>query len=211
MRRRLIGKGRGIYRAGSYRHRPGRECGCTHKQVHAPVLESDFLRLCKLLTLGEHALETLKQAALVIGSSSPAEEESVQKIKEANIAKAQRKLATVRFMFENDNLSQDDLLRRKQALEDEIARMREMTTDAEKLYVQLVVSVSTLTNLVRHWEISSDWDKQELARSLFEEVNYDLDTQQNVGFKLKPCAVQFLMVRGDLFRSTRYLGAPYRN
>ena len=86
-----------------------------------------------------------------------------------------------------------------------------MTTDAEKLYVQLVVCVNTLANLVRRWGISSDWDKQELARSLFEEVSYDLDAQQIVGFKLKSWAEQFLMVRGDLYRSAGYSNAPCRN
>lgn len=53
-------------------------------------------------------------------------------------------------------------------------------------YVQLVVCVEVLTKLVQLWELSSDQDKQELVRSLFEELVFDLDKQQIVGFKLKP-------------------------
>jgi hypothetical protein len=57
-------------------------------------------------------------------------------------------------------------------------------------------AVETMTRL---WEVSSDEDKQGMARHLFEYVIYDLDRQEIVNFRLKPWADQFLVLRTALY------------
>ena len=53
--------------------------------------------------------------------------------------------------------------------------------------------------LKQFWAITEGEERKLLARSLFEEVIYDLDKQQIVDFRLKPWADQFLFLRIALY------------
>jgi len=57
-------------------------------------------------------------------------------------------------------------------------------------------AVETITRL---WQVSTDEDKQGMARHLFEYITYDLDKQEIVDFRLKPWADQFLVLRTVLY------------
>ena len=61
--------------------------------------------------------------------------------------------------------------------------------------MEYVIAVDTINRL---WEVSSDEDKQGMARHLFETIVYDLDKQHIVDFRLKPWADQFLYLRVGL-------------
>jgi hypothetical protein len=62
-------------------------------------------------------------------------------------------------------------------------------------------AVETMTRL---WEVSSDEDKQGLARHLFDYLVYDLDRQEIVDFRLKPWADQFLRLRAGLYAEEQF-------
>jgi hypothetical protein len=59
--------------------------------------------------------------------------------------------------------------------------------------------IETVDKLARLWDISDDEDKQDLARSLFTQLTFDLDTQRIVDFRLKPWADRFLTLRASLY------------
>ncbi|MFP4324223.1 MAG: helix-turn-helix domain-containing protein [Anaerolineales bacterium] len=49
------------------------------------------------------------------------------------------------------------------------------------------------------WRNGNDEERQAMARSLFTQITYDLDTRRMTDFKLKPWADRFLTVRGALY------------
>ena len=59
--------------------------------------------------------------------------------------------------------------------------------------------MEALDRLVRLWDTVSDEDKQGMARTLFEYVVYDLDTQRITDFRLKPWAERYLVLRMALY------------
>jgi hypothetical protein len=65
--------------------------------------------------------------------------------------------------------------------------------------MELSMCVQAIETLNRLWEVSSDEDKQGMARHLFEYLVYDLDKQQIVDFRLKAWADQFLILRAGLY------------
>lgn len=83
--------------------------------------------------------------------------------------------------------------------EQEIAHWQARTDETEQLALELAMCVEAVNKINRLWQMGSDEDKQGLARSLFTDVLYDLDTRRIVGFKLKPWADRFLVLRTALY------------
>jgi hypothetical protein len=79
--------------------------------------------------------------------------------------------------------------------ERDIASWEARINESEKLGMELTMCIHTVQTLTRLWDVSSDEDKQGMARHLFEYLVYDLDRQEIVDFRLKPWADQFLMLR----------------
>jgi hypothetical protein len=58
--------------------------------------------------------------------------------------------------------------------------------------------MEVLNMIATLWDESSDEDRQQLARMIFEEIVYDFDQQRIVHFTLKPWAERFLDLRTAL-------------
>lgn len=56
------------------------------------------------------------------------------------------------------------------------------------------MAIDVVGKINRLWDLSSDGDKQGLAKMLFERVVYDLDRVQIVDFALKSWAEQFFTI-----------------
>src|SRR5690606_8417986 len=69
------------------------------------------------------------------------------------------------------------------------------TTDTQKAAIELQMCMEVLNMIESLWDESSDEDRQQLARMIFEEIIYDLDQQRIVHFTLKPWAERFLDLR----------------
>jgi hypothetical protein len=65
------------------------------------------------------------------------------------------------------------------------------------------MAIEMADTLARSWDTSSDQDKQGLARSVFEYLVYDLDTQRIVSFRLKSWADRYLILRAALYEETQ--------
>lgn len=208
----LSGKNKTDENRGSYRHRPGLECGCTRKQVSSADIEGDFLRLCQLLTVDERALTMMQNLAAQFLANDHENERAMMEHKAAAIAKCERRITAARHIFENGDIGREEYLRRKANIERDLAYWQNYTTETEKLNSQLAMCVDAVTKISVLWANSTDEDRRGLAHTLFDEIVYDLDTQRIVSFQLKEWADQFLVVCGALYEggNDRYSYTPSR-
>jgi hypothetical protein len=59
--------------------------------------------------------------------------------------------------------------------------------------------LDAVNRISRLWETADDEDRQGMAKHLFSEIVFDLDTRRIVSYKLKPWADDFLMLRMELY------------
>lgn len=182
-----------------YRHAEGVQCGCGRKSVFTQVIEEDFARLIRLLTIDEETLPVLVELAAGAEEGGMADED-FEAQKAAAIAKARRRVENARFLFLEGDISQEEYLRRKEHNERQIAHWEARTTESEKAAIELAMCMNALDQLAALWDTAGDEDRQQMARMLFEYVVYDLDRQQIVDFRLKPWADRYLVLRMELYR-----------
>lgn len=185
-----------------YRHKAGFNCGCTRKSVLRDLYEDDFFRLIQLLTVKPDMLNQMRELAMHAQTIKPKADEDFEQKKTSAIAKCQRRLEAARHLYEDGEISRQEYLRRRDQNEQEIVHWQTYTTETENLAIEFAMCVDAVGKLARLWEEGDDEDKQGMARHLFECVSFDLDRQQIVGFKLKPWANRFLILRGALYENT---------
>jgi len=183
------------------------KCGCTRKSVKIEVIENDFARLIKLLTIREDKLPLMVNLTTRTEGSG-IDDQDFEAQKAAAIAKARRQVENARFLFLEGDISQDEYLRRKEHNERQIAHWEARTTEGERAAIELAMCMEALDNLARLWDTANDEDRQQVARMLFESVTYDLDRQQIVDFRLKPWADRYLVLRASLYGDDDPLGVP---
>lgn len=83
--------------------------------------------------------------------------------------------------------------------EREIAHWEARTSETEKAALELAMCVDMVEKLEKLWKWGTPEEQQAMARSLFTEIVFDLDTRRIVDFKLKPWADRFLTVRAALY------------
>ena len=103
------------------------------------------------------------------------------------------------YCLAEGRIEKDEYRRRIEHNEREIADWEARTTETEQIGLELAVCIEAVDKIAKLWEISGDEDKQQLARSLFHYIVYDLDSQRIVDFQLKPWADRFIMLRGKLY------------
>lgn len=182
-----------------YRHAEGVSCGSKRKSVTIDVIEDDFGRLIKLLTINPDALPQMIDLAVQSLDGTSVEDEDFDAQKAAAIARARRRIENARFLFLEGDISQDEYLRRKEHNERQIAHWEARTTETEKAAIELAMCMEALDTLVDIWDTANDEDRQQMARMLFEYIVYDFDRQQIVDFRLKPWADRYLILRAALY------------
>lgn len=196
LRTRLLGRAKTERRRGSCQHRNGIQCGCAARQKPAELVEGEFVRLCRHLALSEVALAELKHVSTALLGGSPEANGDSNAKRAAAIAKCQKRLEAAQHLYEDGELERDVYLKRKAVIEDELLHWQNYTSETMQMQVQLTLCVEALTRLVDLWESCSDEARQILAKGLFDEIVFDLDSERITNFKLKPWAQQFLLVRG---------------
>ncbi len=179
-----------------YRHAEGVKCGCGTRSVSTHVIEDDFKKLISVLNIREDKLPLLVEMAIQVDQGGPSPvEDDIERQKQAAIAKLRRKIEAARYLFEDGDLSREEYVKRKTDCEREIAHWESRTTDVRKAAIELRMCMEVLNMISSLWDESSDEDRQQLARMMFEEIIYDLDEQRIVHFTLKPWAERFLDLR----------------
>jgi hypothetical protein len=189
---------KGVFR---YRHKLGVRCGCANRSVQCNALEQDFARLLQLLTVRPDAQEFMNQLALEADARyrKTDDPETLEKDKREAIALCRRRIDAAVILFGDGMIDKEEYRRRLEQNEREIIHWETRTSEVQKIALELAMCVDAVERLVRLWDVSTDEDKQGLARSLFTELVYNLDTQQLVSFRLKPWADRFLTVRATSF------------
>lgn len=183
-----------------YRHAEGVKCGCKTRSVNKDAIEDDFKKLIGFLSIKEDKLSLLVEMAIQAerGGPNPVEDD-IERQKQAAIAKLRRKIEAARDLFADGDYSREEYLKRKSEYEREIAHWESRTTDTQKAAVELRMCMEVLNMISSLWDESTDEDRQQLARMIFEGIIYDLDRQRIVHFTLKPWAERFLELRTKLW------------
>jgi hypothetical protein len=184
-----------------YRHRRGVTCGCVNQSVPCDVIDKDFSRLVKLLSISDKAFDLVQELAIQAqqGMSTDKSPADLEQEKQEAIALCRRRIEAAATLYGDGMIDKGEYRRRVEANEREIAHWEHRTGETERLALQLAMCMEAVDKLNRLWDASSDEDKQGLARSLFEYLVYDLDTRRIVYFRLKRWADEFVIVRGKLY------------
>ncbi len=184
-----------------YRHKGGIPCGATNRSVPCQVYEDDFGRLLRLLTVNPEGLFLMQEWVIQTERAAAPDEVDLETQKSEALALCQRKIDAAVFLFGEGRISREEYLHRLEKNEREIEHWQSRTNDTQKSALELALCVNLLDKMVAVWETGDDEDKQGLARSLFTEVIYNLDTRRIVDFKLKPWAERYMMLRASLYPS----------
>lgn len=184
-----------------YRHTEGRTCTAKHRSVPATLIENDFGRLLRLLTIDQAALHYMTELAIhsEMQASALDLEYDLEAQKSHAIAKCRRRIEAARHLYEDGELTREDYLKRKEQNEREIAHWETRTTETQKIALELAMCLDALEKIALLWEAASNEDKQGMARSLFEYIVYDVDAEQITDFRLKPWADRFIVLRAALY------------
>ncbi len=188
-----------------YRHQAGVSCGCTNKSVPCDVFHEDFGRLISLLTIDEEGQGQLFELAMHLDMANRAgqEGEDPEVERQKAIALARRKLDAAIHLYSEGLIDQGEFVRRREALELEIAHWESWTTETEKMALELALCIEAVDKLHFIWQNSNDEDRQGFVRNLFEWVEYDLDARRITNFRLKPWADRFMVLRGALYEEEK--------
>ena len=183
-----------------YRHKGGVKCGCVNRSVPAEAIEEDFGRLLKLLTVAPDKLNLLTELAIQLEYGRAALEQDAQldTHKQEAIALCQRRIDAAIYLYGDGRISREEYLKRIDDNEREIAHWESRTTDTQKAAIDLALCMNVVSQIASVWDKGSAADKQALVQGLFVGVYYDLDTRRITGFKLKPWADKYLVVRANL-------------
>ena len=102
-------------------------------------------------------------------------------------------------MYEDGDITREEYVWRKEQNEREIAHWEARTTETERIALELTLCFEALDRIANEWANSDDGERQEMVRSLFTDILYDLDVQRIVDFRLKLWADQFLVLRAALY------------
>lgn len=182
-----------------YRHKAGVRCGCQRRTVPCELIEQDFERLIRLLTVSPDNLD--KMTALAIEADRAMQDSDIdpEKEKAEAIALCRRRIQAAVDLFSDGVIDREEYLRRKEKNEREMAYWQARTTETEKAALELGMCLEAVDTIARLWNIQDDEDRQGMVRNLFSYIVYDLDTQRITDFRLKAWADRFLVLRAALY------------
>jgi DNA invertase Pin-like site-specific DNA recombinase len=190
-----------------YRHKPGVICGCTNRSVKTEIVEADFTRLLQLLTINPDQLDLMTDLGLQLSQLyHPEPSTDLEAEKRTAIALCRRRIEAAVVLFGEGRIDQAEYTRRVDQNEREMAYWQARTTDTQQISLELAVCLEAIDKIAKLWDASADEDRQELVRSLFDYIVYDLDSQRIVDFRLKPWADRFVTVRGVLIEDQKDCG-----
>ena len=102
-------------------------------------------------------------------------------------------------MYEDGDITREEYVWRKEQNEREIAHWEARTTETERIALELTLCFEALDRIANEWANSDDGERQEMVRSLFTDIIYDLDVQRIVDFRLKPWADRWVTLRAALY------------
>lgn len=182
-----------------YRHKAGVDCGTHNRSVLCHELEYDFGRLIELLTIKPDAADLMIELAIQSDKGFAAEHPNLEEEKKRAIARCRRRIDAAVHLYRDGVISRDEYLADVERNEREIAHWEARTSETEKAALELAMCVDMVEKLEKLWKWGTPDEQQAMARSLFTEIIFDLDTRRIVDFKLKPWADRFLTIRAALY------------
>ncbi len=183
-----------------YKHKPGIKCGCRNRSVPCDVVEEDFIRLVRQMTIDPGMVDMMTEFAIQADKMRGVyDEEDLETKKQETIALCRRKINAAVVLFDEGRIDYEGYRARIEKHEREIVYWESRTTETEKVAFELAKCVEAVNEIDQLWDTAEPETKRKLARNLFEYLIYDLDTRRIVGWELKPWAQRFVTLRTALY------------
>jgi DNA invertase Pin-like site-specific DNA recombinase len=191
LRSHLIGyEGKRIPR---YRHSERRnKCTAENHSVKAEILEQEFARLVKTLTVRPEIAPSMAEALIKINQQNLTEDRKAEILSE--IALSKQRIQNAEKLFMMARIDEATLNQHIEESEHEITRLQAEMTDEAHIKQMIQMTANILADMGNKWEDASPEDKQGFVKTLFSEIVFDLDTYQITRFTLKGWAEQFLQL-----------------
>jgi DNA invertase Pin-like site-specific DNA recombinase len=185
-----------------YRHSHSQECRGKTNSIFADVIENEFIQLVEFLNIDDESLELMTKLAIQAQYPDDVEEDKLEERKRIEIARIQRAMKNVRDLGRAGYMDAEEVIRDLRNLEGELEVWATMTNDRQQVRTNLMTCMEILRRLKLYWADAEGEDKRILARSLFEEIVYDMDGRQIIDFKVKAWAEPFLIYRAELLEES---------
>ncbi|MBK8032234.1 MAG: recombinase family protein [Chloroflexi bacterium] len=184
-----------------YKHRSGVKCGCTNRTVTATIIENDIGRILKLLSVSSEIMPHLLALAGQYSDTKQGDESAheFEAQKKAALMKCQRKIRAVTEEYREGEIEREEYLERKAKIERDIVEWEQRTFQLDQVRFELTMCVEFIQNMRNLWDKGNPEQRKDFARTLFDHIVYDLDTQRIVSFELRPWAKTFLCLRAELY------------
>lgn len=181
-----------------YRHKFGVKCGCTNKSVTCDILEDEFTKLIRLIEVKPDAVDLMHQFAIEADNTNSKTRQNMEVEKQEKIVLATQRIKNTVVLFGDGMITEDQYRRQIRENEKEIAYWEAITTEAQRVAVELTKTLNVVNQFSYIWENSKPQDRKGIARHLFKEIVFNLDTQRIVGFQFQDWAERFLVVRAAM-------------
>ena len=144
-----------------YIHRSGVNCGCKNRSVPCEVIEADFIRIVKLMTIDPEMVDVMVEFAIQADKARGVfTEEDLEDKKREAIALCQRRLNAAVVLFDEGRIDYEAYRARIEKNERKIAYWNTRTTQAEKVAFELARCIEAVNDLVQLWENAEPEEKQ---------------------------------------------------
>jgi hypothetical protein len=167
-----------------YEHQPVAPCGCNYQTVRREVIEPQFLQLLQHLEIVEQP-----NANFTALLTQPTSTQRIQAIQECK-----HLIRLTLHLYAEGRIDRQEYTRRMERYERDLAAWEASSLGKDVEIAAVATCILALEGIKREWETASNVAKQDLARSLFEHLVYDLDRQCFVGYALKGWAQPYLHV-----------------
>jgi DNA invertase Pin-like site-specific DNA recombinase len=198
--RSLLGGSKSASGKRRYRHKGGVKCGARNRSIWCTEFDTDFTQLINALTIKPSMLSLMTELAIQSAKGFQKEDGvDPEQEKQEAIALCRRRIDAAINLYRDGTISRSDYLADVERYEREIVHWESRTTETEKIGMELAMCIEALSTLKMFWNIGDDVERQALVRNLFTEVVFDLNIRRVVGFKLKPWADRFVVLRAGVY------------
>jgi DNA invertase Pin-like site-specific DNA recombinase len=165
-------------------------CTAQNRSVKADILEGEFARLVKTLSIKPEAVSEMAEEFIQANQQRHSGIERAEVL--AEIALCKQRIKNAETLFLKARIDQQELDRHVEDNENEIARLQVILSEESQIKEMIEMSIKMFVEMASDWDEATNEDKRDFALTIFSEVIFDLDTHRITGFKLKPRVEPFL-------------------
>jgi hypothetical protein len=173
-----------------YRHQDRVSCTCTRRILPAHKVERDVEAILQVLKLKD--VDALTKAVTTLGDHKPSKDFAKE------IDQCQRRMKAALRLFRDGQIDEQEYDSTLTQNREWIAEYEQKSNSISEKTNRISAAADTMNHLNMAWHGASSKTRQDIAKSIFKWIEYDLDTQRIVEFELKPWVNEVMEVLGNL-------------